>query len=1415
MIRRSDLNIKKILISLLILSGLAVSLFSQDKQISGRINVYRRVVGIGPGTDNVTLNNADSISPGDTVLIIQMQGVKIVTTQDSYGFGVQDTIGIPGGYEFLLVQSVVGNKVVFTKFFLNSYDIKGNVQVVRVPYYNSATVTGRLTSKPWNNIDKTGGVLAMIVGRKLKLNAEIDVSGKGFLGGKDTIGKGECVWTNHPANSLDAYPRTWINAGFKGEGLANYDALENLLYPSRMKGQGINLTGGGGGNGKYSGGGGGSNRGMGGLGIDEKYDVSGITGCANPFQGAYGGTALKENPFIKNGIFSGGGGGSSTHASGSSGSNGGAGGGIVVIVADTISGNRKFIKADGETAGNAVGDGGSGGGGGGGSVVLSLQSFSTVANDSLKVSVKGGNGGTNSLGFGNGGGGGGGLFWVSTATIPGKVPVKVNYGIPGPPTTTDGYGETKFNFSPNLNGFLFNSIRSEVTGNQIDSICSDVAFGMMTGTKPVGGVTPYTYIWEKSTTSDVAGFGPATGINNGQNYSPGLLTQTTWFRRKVSDSGGLTDISKPVKIIVQQAITGNFIGKDTTICYNQNPLSLIPLNTGPSNGSSYNYYIYEWQDSIVSSAKFLPAAGTATSPGYDPPALTTTTYYQRKVTSGRCVSYSSVVTITVLPSITGNSTIRSDSVICEGRVFNNLASSAPAGGDLLYIYQWQDSTTSGNWSPASGTNNGSIYSPDTSAFSSVENRFFRRIVYSGADNVCSNKSSRIMLTRYHKIKNNSILDNQTICSGSTPAALSGLNPTSGAGSYSFLWVQSINGTIYAPASGTNNSLSGTYQPPSLTDTTWYRRIVHSGIYKSAPICTDTSLFKRIAVHKPILNNIVSLISGAGPDTTICSGAIPDSIIGSKPSGGTELLNDYAYLWERSTTSGLAGFSTAPGANTGKSYKPGSLTQTAWFRRKAISGMCGSFSNSIRVIVLPPITNNVISGNQTVCYNTAPLQLTGTSLTGGAGGTPAWAWQESSDGLTWIIAAGPVNNQQNYSPPPLTIPMMYRRIIRSGLSDCCIDTSNTVSVGIHPPLPTGTITSILDTTICEGSKVRLRIHLTGESKWKVVYNENSSQVTVNSIAGSDTTVLASPLPGAAVTIFNYSLFSVEDKNGCFATATSLTGARKADVYRNPVAVAGGPLAEICGPTITLKATPSVGTGTWYYPPEVIASTLNNPTVTVTVDSTFAGSSIAPWFVWEEKNWQCPDKDSVKVTFYKRVYSINAGPDTTLYTFDNIIHMVADPVLSWETGVWTLVSGTGEFNDSSDNLTDVNNLSKGTNIFLWKVTNGSCSLEDLVNVEVFDLLIPKGFSPNNDNFNNTFVITGLDLPNQIAELTVVNGAGTEIFSTSNRDSQTWIDWDGKNLKGIDLPEGTYYYLLKITSRGNGTVLKKSGFIVLKRY
>ncbi|MCU0423913.1 MAG: T9SS type A sorting domain-containing protein, partial [Bacteroidia bacterium] len=64
-----------------------------------------------------------------------------------------------------------------------------------------------------------------------------------------------------------------------------------------------------------------------------------------------------------------------------------------------------------------------------------------------------------------------------------------------------------------------------------------------------GGTGLYTYTWLSSTTSATSGFTAAVGTNNTINYSPGVLTQTTWFRRFVV-SGAASDTSAAVMITV-------------------------------------------------------------------------------------------------------------------------------------------------------------------------------------------------------------------------------------------------------------------------------------------------------------------------------------------------------------------------------------------------------------------------------------------------------------------------------------------------------------------------------------------------------------------------------------------------------------------------------------------------------------------------------------------------------------------------------------------------------------------------------------------------------------------------------------------------------------------------------------------------
>jgi hypothetical protein len=1392
---RISCKYKIFIISLLILLCLGKTALPFQKNLSGNINISQpksHVVAMGP--DWISADDVTGFSAGDTILLIQMQGVRILTAPfGSYGT-LQNKFGEPGMHEFLIILSVNTGikKIVFKNDIRKTFDPQGNVQIVRVPYYNSAVVTGVLTCSPWDPVTKSGGVLTMIIGRTLKLNANIDVSGLGFKGGKDTIGAGICWNTNTGLYGQEYFSNFFTNAGYKGEGLAIHNDGGFLLIPLFSKGLGSNYTGGGGGNGRYSGGGGGSNRGAGGVG--------GLEDCFPASPGGNGGFIANHASLPERIYLGGGGGASTTSLTGTSGY-GGSGGGIVIIVADTIIGNGGNIISKGGNGGSATGTGGSGGGGAGGSIVLSCNSYGSSP---LAFLVSGGmGGGASTATFGEGGGGGGGLLWISTNTTSNATAL-LSGGLagndPGSTASPGGLGEKRLLFKPNLNGFLFNSIRSSVSNDQVDSICSNMMPHKITGTKPLGGTLPYTYLWEKS--YDQVTWTPLLNDTDPANYTPSVIeTSTVYFRRTITDSSTpvLIDVSKIVKIIVQPFIKNNIIGTSDTICFAQNPPSFSSkaiLSDG--NGK----YTFKWQVSPDNSSFSLPPNIYNTEGYTPPPALTNTSWYRRTVTSGRCIDSTAKVKITVLPKITANNILSSPQDICYGMIFNNLSATiAPvlSGGDNLYLYKWQGNINGAGWNDAPGIRNNQGYNP-IELGGSPNTYSFRRIVYSGIHDACKDTSAAVLLRDYPVLGNNIISANQTIGHDSIPATFIGNLPVNGNTTYIYLWQYKTKTLAWSAAAGVNNQKD--YSPPALTDTTWYRRIVNSSA------CSDTSNIIFVNVHKTIVNNTISFVSGAVEDT-ICNGSVPAVLKGSLPSGGTNISGDYAFQWYYSLNN--ITWNPVASGGTAQDYQPPALAVTTWFRRgvssPAASPSGTSGSNPIKVTVLPLISNYNIKKDTTICYGTQSAALQGFTLSGGDG-TYRFVWQDSTSVAGWSVISGITT--ATYKPPVLTSQAKYKRILYSGKHDACMATSNAVKIAINI-LPTGSITPLTD-TVCEGSAVQLTINLTGKSPWIVNYKENTTQITENPASAPFLTSRTPSITGSSAD-FNYTLTSVQDGNSCFATSLT-TGFRKSTVYKIPKSKAGND-TTVCGPKVTLKAITSFGTGRWYEKSLLLGSA---PILVVTIDSTFNSRNISHTFRWQENNWQCKDKDSVRITFDKRVGSMYAGPkDTTLYSFDKIYRMSAKPLSPWERGKWTLIEGTGNFDNDTLFSTKVTDLSDGKNSFLWSVRNGTCSFSDTTNVNVTKITIPMGFSPNNviGNKNNTFIIKGLDLPNQIAHLSIINGAGTEVFSTSNQDDRVWTDWDGKNSNGVDQPEGTYYYLLTIKSKGNDMVKKWSGFLILKRY
>jgi len=392
---------------------------AQSTNISGTINAYAAVTGFSCQTVNVSTTNGFSV--GDRVLLIQLKGA-IIDSTNTPSFGTILNYNGAGNYEMGTIQSIAGNSINLADSVLRQYNVNGAVQLVKVPVYGNVNVSAPLTCQAWNGI--TGGILAFQADSLVTLNADIDVSGKGYRGA--TLFNGSLVNCLGDTSNY-RLPSGTASTAHKGEGIVNYNS-------TRADGKGANANGGGAGHDCNGGGAGGGNFGLGGYGGDSKCNVS----CPPYFYQNSGGEAGKSLTYsnLVNKIYPGGGGGAG-HQNNSGGSPGTNGGGIVLIITDSIEGNNHYIRSDGINNTLIANIDGQGGGGAGGTILFSCKGY-----NALHVSVQGGYGGVDNFSgsdcHGKGGGGGGGVIWTSAPVLSGMTKY-LNGGLPGVFTAPGSY----------------------------------------------------------------------------------------------------------------------------------------------------------------------------------------------------------------------------------------------------------------------------------------------------------------------------------------------------------------------------------------------------------------------------------------------------------------------------------------------------------------------------------------------------------------------------------------------------------------------------------------------------------------------------------------------------------------------------------------------------------------------------------------------------------------------------------------------------------------------------------------------------------------------------------------------------------------------------------------------------------------
>lgn len=1404
---------------------------SQVTNISGILNtIYSGIDSIHSreimDPDTLFLKSIAEFHVGDTVLAYESAGAGV-----SKANGLEGTvtdIRYTGKYGIFLIKGIDALRkmvILNTSLMDDSTRVKGEVcQLVKVRTFKRVNVTDTLTCVPYDPVTGTGGVLVMMVEQSLTLNANIDVSGKGFPGadpGNDEY-VGSCTSSDIALRNL-FFPIIRVDsAARKGGGL--YESTFSYL-----RGRSFATIAGGGGNGRYSGGGGGGHYNDGGKGGFESRT------CGDSI--SVGGEGGKEmNTFYvepgKYVIYMGGGGGTGTQrpSLGRRATKGGAGGGIIIIVSDTIIGNGKRIMSRGESV-TGLATAGAGGGGAGGAIFLHAFKYNATAT-TLTLDVKGGDGGSVSTvpgePCGPGGGGSGGLIWFNGNSIAGPVSYFVGKGVAGKYSSTPngaasgGDGIAKNNLYIQIRGFLFN----KVPGGQ--SICQDETPAPINAPPASGGSGLYSYLWEQS--NDLLIWSNAPPPNNNPGYMPGVLTDSVYYRRIVYDFNIPRDTSKIVTIIVHPRLNNNIISPDTTVCSGLTANLIYP--SVPLTGAlGFGNYNYTWEQSSDNST-WAPATGVNNNAAYPTPALTDTVYYRRKVVSGSCSSTSNSVKISVLEPLLGN-TASADQIICYKQTFAGFSVGTVLGGEPLdRKYKWQQNNT-GTWiDTVADANFTPLVLKDTA--------IYRRIVISGLNNTCKDTSNEVTITVLPKITNNFVLNSSdsVYCAGIVldSLRLNGTTPNGGnKPNFTYTWQKRLPSVAVWTSAETANTLR-IFNAGVLYDTTYFRRLVFSG---ANDVCKDTSSAILMKVLPEIGNNIIS------SPQTICEGELPGGLSGGIITGGQPA--DRTYKWQKNST----GFWNDIGVTT-PNYNPPVLNDTTSFRRIVfsgpVSGTCKDTSAALVIRVQNDITKNIINNLSPVytCYNKAPALLSSTTKASGglAGGDEtgySFTWLESINNTVWNTA-NPAGTNPDYQAGALIIPKYFRRYVESG---ACKDTSLMVKIDTTYLPVLFSLTAQANPICYYQADPYSQINLTikeGYSPYIINYSDSlggTGSVNFPSRLGSIRSGIINPSNDSL--LYSYRIDKITDKNGCEATSDNLDSIRtRIKVFTTPHPSFSTKSIEVCDSLLTISPLPSFGAPQWQF----LSSLSKNMYVPVNLTNTSidlkADFSVNNDFnseaalVYREFRANCNSTDTIHAILYKNPESIGNlyrvslkdnvpfGDTLIIFISDNQ-DLKADPV-SLGFPQWKIISGPAQFDSTAIINTRISRLNLNTpSIFEYSINNGVCppNIKTVTAIRK-DFFVYDGFSPNDDGINDVLYAQGLYDEEIQFKFQIYSSSGSFIKEISRKDVSDFdfiknevVLWDGTTKFGganNKIMDGTYYYVLTVKYKGQK--FDKKGYLIVKR-
>lgn len=138
----------------------------------------------------------------------------------------------------------------------------------------------------------------------------------------------------------------------------------------------------------------------------------------------------------------------------------------------------------------------------------------------------------------------------------------------------------------------------------------------------------------------------------------------------------------------------------------------------------------------------------------------------------------------------------------------------------------------------------------------------------------------------------------------------------------------------------------------------------------------------------------------------------------------------------------------------------------------------------------------------------------------------------------------------------------------------------------------------------------------------------------------------------------------------------------------------------------------------------------------------------------------------------------------------------------------LNGTAELQGNEVRYTPNRNY-VGTDRFRYAVCDnqGLCDSADVfvTVLERTELVVSNGLTPNMDGVNDYWVVDGIEIVNE-NEIIILNRWGSVVWTKKGYNNT----WNGVNMQGEPLPEGTYFYVIRVPEEDR--VYK--GFIVIQR-